>query len=261
MYLSFLKVSTFICYVSFYISLSNQLAVYKKFPVWNINTADVSQELVEKLFQHLNNEILPKAQSKRCEYSVLMDVHSTGSTNFVCSDVMFTVALKTNNLRTVSKDIYFERNHKRLQIYQIYKLRYSSFCRIVIGEEKQVSNLDDTPEMFSESDVFSTFYVLLLSIQKSLETQRHFNELFQKLRYIVFVSCNYFNHSSTQPILPNIFLSSFNWNRSPLISTSDPTTPLHIEYYQKTGKWEHFILASYHYVALKINATNDQILI
>lgn len=261
MYPSFLNVCTFVYTFSFNLLFSYQLAVPKNFPVWNIYTADAFHSPAEKLFQYLNNQIVPKGENDLCEYSVLINISSSHSKSFMTADAIFMLALKTGGPRTVSNGIYYTRKNKRLQLREIYKLHYTRFCRIVLGEDHQVSNLEDTPKVFSDSDVFLTFYVLLSTSQELHSDKLKLNDIFQKLRNILFLSFNHSNDTETELAFPEIFIKSFNWNNLPLISTSDPGAPFHVEFYRKTGKWTHFILAAYHYVALKINATNDHIYI
>lgn len=261
MYPSFLNVCTFVYTLSFNLLFSHQLAVPKNFPVWNINTANAFHPPVEILFQYLNNQIVPKGESDLCEYSVLINISSSHSTRFMTTDAIFMLALTTGGPRTVSNGIYYTRKNKRLQLHEIYRLHYTSFCRIVLGEDHQVSKLEDTPKVFSDSDVFGTFYVLLSTSQELHSNKLKLNDIFQKLRNILFLSFNHLNNTEVELAFPEIFITSFNWNKLPLISTSDPGMPFHVEYHRRTGKWTHFILAAYHYVALKMNATNDHVYI
>lgn len=255
-----------------YNSHSSQLPVSKDFPVFSIIKDELSDLPCVNFLHCLTSQIYDKIGSDKCDISIILDptisIFTYSPPENSIRQCMVTSALELNLPRSVSNDMHFISDQERLHSFQIYQHRYTTFCRIVIAEDWQISILEDTHNVFSAVDVFDSFYILFATPERLQTAPQNYIDLFQKLRYIIYLSCDGMkddvppnNQYSKEASCPNFLISSLNWNLSPLIATSDPTAPAELSYHQNTGKWTSFMLAAYQFTASRINATNDLILI
>lgn len=223
--------------------LSDQLQVTKSFPFWQVK-AKTSLDC-SKALDCLTRQVYLKVKCTQCDFSIIFD-HSISHPSSSLFSSMSSAAFASLNPRTVSTGI-----HSNLTVSLVFKVRYSRFCRIVIGQDTKISTLNDSHNLFSESDVFNSFYILFTTTSQPSLSQT--SRIIQKLLYVVFLSAA--DNETPNVECPNFTNVKPNWHFHPLIAMSDPTAPKSIVQHEQTGKWFNYYVAAQYHVALVLNAT------
>ncbi|CAL8089731.1 unnamed protein product [Orchesella dallaii] len=149
----------------------------------------------------------------------------------------------------------------------LYELRYSKFCRIVLGDYSQYLMLPSSHKTFSELEVFRSYHILWKPTP-TFEKNTKSTLIIQRLRYILILSSK-----ETQASIPEKtklcnardcfkFLSiKINWNLQPLKMTIDPGASFVLTYYKQTKMWINYLLAAFHSTSLLLNSTIDPVII
>ncbi|CAL8089739.1 unnamed protein product [Orchesella dallaii] len=203
-------------------------------------------------------QVLNKVGCSDCSFAITISSEHTG--HFSCitqSAFKFDMPVTISNVPKIKVKV----------LASLYELRYSKFCRIVLGDYSQYLMLPSSHKTFSELEVFRSYHILwkpTLTFEKNTESIL----ILQRLRYILILSPKESQkgiHETTK--LPNAiecsdFLSTkINWNLQPLKLTTDRNDPLVLQYYKETGLWSNYLSAAFHSTSLKLNATLDFVII